>query len=192
LCDAAIQLLADHGANGVTHRKVDRQAGVPDGTTSFYFRTRLALLRGVAERVAELDLADLRSAGTDLATVVVHAGTEPWRSRTRARYELMLQAMLSDEKILITGPAGRIGKFRAVISRLDPGVPNRLDKGDYPWGIIQMRWNQATDYPDPTITKVPFAEIRDHLPAGTPTLTPEERKAALRVRREGAQLRRIW
>jgi hypothetical protein len=84
------------------------------------------------------------------------------------------------------------GKFRAVISRLDPGVPNWLDKGDYPWGIIQMRWNQATDYPDPTIKKVPFAEIRSHLPADTPTVTPEERKELLRVRREGAQLRRIW
>jgi len=103
LCDAAIQLLADHGANGVTHRKVDRQAGVPDGTTSFYFRTRLALLRGVAERVAELDLADLRSAtqpngaggtsaSSELAKVVVRSGTEPWRSRTKARYELMLQS----------------------------------------------------------------------------------------------------
>jgi hypothetical protein len=84
------------------------------------------------------------------------------------------------------------GKFRAVISRLDPGVPNWLDKGDYPWGIIQMRWNQATDYPDPTITKVPFSAIRNHLPADTPTVTPEERKQHLRVRREGAQLRRIW
>ncbi len=84
------------------------------------------------------------------------------------------------------------GKFRAVISRLDPAVPNWLDKGDYPWGIIQMRWNQATDYPDPTIKKVPFAEIRDHLPADTPVVTPEERKEQLRIRREGAQLRRIW
>jgi hypothetical protein len=84
------------------------------------------------------------------------------------------------------------GKFRAVISRLDPGVPNWLDKGDYPWGIIQMRWNQATDYPDPTIKKVAFSAIRDHLPADTPTVTPEERKQQLRVRREGAQLRRIW
>lgn len=97
MCDAAIQLLADHGANGVTHRKVDRQAGVPDGTTSFYFRTRLALLRGVAERVAELDLADLQSAGTELATVVMRAGTEPMRSRTKARYELMLQASRDPE-----------------------------------------------------------------------------------------------
>jgi DNA-binding transcriptional regulator YbjK len=101
--------LADHGANGVTHRKVDRQAGVPDGTTSFYFRTRLALLRGVAERVAELDLADLRSAtksdgasasaSSQLAKVVVRSGTEPWRSRTKARYELMLQSGRDPELI---------------------------------------------------------------------------------------------
>ena len=110
LCDAAIQLLADHGANGLTHRKVDRQAGVPDGTTSFYFRTRLALLRGVSERVAELDLADLRSAtesngagrasaSSELAKVVMRAGTEPWRSRTKARYELMLQASRDPELV---------------------------------------------------------------------------------------------
>lgn len=84
------------------------------------------------------------------------------------------------------------GKFRAVISRRDPGVPNWLDKADYPWGIIQLRWNMASDYPDPTITKVPFTDVRDHLPADTPTVTTSERKASLRRRREGAQLRRIW
>jgi hypothetical protein len=84
------------------------------------------------------------------------------------------------------------GKFRAVISRLDPGVPNWLDKGDYPWGVIQMRWNRASDYPDPTIQKVPFAEIRQHLPSDTPVVTPEERAQQLRDRREAVQLRRIW
>jgi hypothetical protein len=84
------------------------------------------------------------------------------------------------------------GRFRCVISRLDPGVPNWLDKGDYPWGIVQMRWNLASEYPDPTMIKVPFAEVRDHLPSDTPVVTPDERAEALRVRREGAQLRRIW
>ena len=52
----------------------------------------------------------------------------------------------------------RDGWFRAVISRLDPGVPNWLDKGDYPWGIIQMRWNLASVCPA-TMQKVPFAEL---------------------------------
>jgi hypothetical protein len=84
------------------------------------------------------------------------------------------------------------GKFRAVISQRDPGVPNWLDKGDYPWGVIQMRWNRASDYPDPTIKKVLVAEVRDHLPADTPVVTPEQRRESLRARREGAQLRRIW
>jgi len=84
------------------------------------------------------------------------------------------------------------GKFRAVISRLDPGVPNWLDKADYPWGIIQMRWNRASDYPDPTLKKVPLAEVRNHLPADTPVVTPAQRREDLRRRRESAQLRRIW
>lgn len=84
------------------------------------------------------------------------------------------------------------GKFRAVVSRRDPGVPNWLDKGDYPWGVIQMRWNRASDYPDPTMIKVPFADIRKHLPPDTPVVTPEERAEQLRLRREAAQLRRIW
>jgi hypothetical protein len=84
------------------------------------------------------------------------------------------------------------GKFRAVISKLDPGVPNWLDKADYPWGIIQMRWNRASDYPDPTIRKVKIAELRDHLPPDTPVVTASDRREQLRARREGAQLRRIW
>jgi hypothetical protein len=84
------------------------------------------------------------------------------------------------------------GKFRAVISKRDPGVPNWLDKADYPWGVIQIRWNLASDHPDPTVTKVPLAEVRDHLPADTPIITPEQRKVLLAERREAAQLRRIW
>ncbi|MCV7399687.1 TetR family transcriptional regulator [Mycobacterium fragae] len=103
LCDAAIQLLADDGAKGLSHLKVDAKAGVPDGTTSFYFRTRSALLRAVAERVAELDLASLQSvadsAGLDaessastLAKLVIQSGEEPQLSRTKARYELTMQA----------------------------------------------------------------------------------------------------
>ncbi len=84
------------------------------------------------------------------------------------------------------------GRFRAVISSRDPGVPNWLDKADVPWGMIQMRWNHASDYPDPTMIKVPFDEVRAHLPADTPVVTPADRVESLRHRREGAQLRRIW
>ena len=67
LCDAAIEVLANEGSRALTHQKVDRAAEVPDGTTSYYYRTRAALLRGVGRRVAEIDSANLRSV-TDTAT----------------------------------------------------------------------------------------------------------------------------
>jgi DNA-binding transcriptional regulator YbjK len=104
LCDAAIDLLAAEGAKGLSHLKVDRKAAVPDGTTSFYFRTRSALLRAVAERLAELDLERLQSVADNaggrgntrtpslLSQVVIQAGTEPQLSWTKARYELTMQA----------------------------------------------------------------------------------------------------
>jgi hypothetical protein len=98
------------------------------------------------------------------------------------------QSSLNDAQARVDGD----GKFRAVISRADPGVPNWLDKADYPWGVIQMRFNRASDYPEATVTKVAVADVRDHLPADTPVVTPAEREEQLRRRREGAQLRRIW
>jgi hypothetical protein len=84
------------------------------------------------------------------------------------------------------------GKFRAVISRNDPGVPNWLETAGEPWGIIQMRWNHASDHPEPRVTKVPFSSVRDHLPADTPIVSPAERKEALQRRWEEAQFRRWW
>jgi DNA-binding transcriptional regulator YbjK len=67
LCDAAIQVLAEHGSRGLTHQKVDRAAQVPDGTTSYYYRTRAALIRGVGRRIAQIDTDNLLSI-TDEAT----------------------------------------------------------------------------------------------------------------------------
>ena len=38
----------------LTHRAVDTAAGVPAGTTSYHFRTRRELLRGVLNRIADI------------------------------------------------------------------------------------------------------------------------------------------
>lgn len=54
LTDASITVLARDGAHGLTHRTVDATAQVPVGTTSRYFRTRAALLHGVAEAILDL------------------------------------------------------------------------------------------------------------------------------------------
>ena len=49
---AATRVVAEHGLRGLTHRAVDRQAGLSEGTCSAYYRTRQALQLGLAEHVA--------------------------------------------------------------------------------------------------------------------------------------------
>jgi DNA-binding transcriptional regulator YbjK len=100
LADAAIELLAREGARGLTHRAVDAEAGEPPGTTSRYFRTRDALLRGVMERARDLHFADLARAprgpvdpdavADHLASMVQAAIRD--RSRHVAVFELSLEA----------------------------------------------------------------------------------------------------
>jgi len=84
------------------------------------------------------------------------------------------------------------GRFRAVLSVRDPGVPNWLDTGGYLRGVIQNRWNQASSAPCPTMKRVKLSEIREHLPKETPVVTAAEREQSLRRRRAGAQMRRKW
>lgn len=53
LLDAAIDVLAEEGARGLTYRAVDAKAGVPAGTASNYFANRDDLMSEVAIRVTE-------------------------------------------------------------------------------------------------------------------------------------------
>lgn len=53
LLDAAIDVLADEGARGLTFRAVDQRAGVPAGTASNYFASRDEILTRAGERVYE-------------------------------------------------------------------------------------------------------------------------------------------
>jgi DNA-binding transcriptional regulator YbjK len=69
LTDAAIRIIARTGLRGLTHRAVDAEAGVPEGSTSYYFRTRLALLSATLDRLAELDRM-LMLAGPHAAEVI--------------------------------------------------------------------------------------------------------------------------
>ena len=84
------------------------------------------------------------------------------------------------------------GKFRAVIALTDPGVPNWLDPAGYTEGGIYGRWYDCDSEPVPTIKRVKLADLRDHLPADTPVVSPEERAEELRIRVRACQRRRRW
>jgi DNA-binding transcriptional regulator YbjK len=68
LLRAALQVVAEHGLRGLTHRAVDRQAGLPEGSCSAYLRTRKALVLALTDYVAHQIRADVEDLAGDLAT----------------------------------------------------------------------------------------------------------------------------
>lgn len=98
LQDAAIEVLAEQGGRGLTHRAVDTAAGVPSGTTKNYFPSREALLRAVAERCAELyrelprpEPGDRRTLVAMMAALLADVAG-PGRPRMLAYLELQAEA----------------------------------------------------------------------------------------------------
>lgn len=141
LCDAAIQVLAEHGSRGLTHGRVDRCARVPGGTTSYYYRTREALLRGVGRRIAEIDIANLQSVIDEpldplspfahLAELIMVQADGPGLMLNRARHELLLAAVRDPDLAAISQAfAARINTMtHEAIAHLQPGTndPALLD-----------------------------------------------------------------
>jgi DNA-binding transcriptional regulator YbjK len=68
ILSAATTVLARTGNRGLTHRAVDREAGLPEGSSSAYFRTRDALLRSLGDVVADRLAADVAALGARLAS----------------------------------------------------------------------------------------------------------------------------
>lgn len=139
MCDAAIAVLAEDGPRGLSHLKVDRRAQVADGTTSFYYRTRTALLHGVADQLTRYDAEAFADAFGDashfsgdalagrLARQILSIREEPQRSRTRARLELTMLARCDAD--LASGFQQMDESFRALAERLVTAIQaeNALD-----------------------------------------------------------------
>ncbi|MDJ0393783.1 TetR family transcriptional regulator [Rhodococcus sp. G-MC3] len=82
IADAATTLIADSGLRALTHRAIDVALDFPAGSTSYYFRTKDALLAAVTERITEMSRADF-------AVLFAEAGQDP--VATTVRYlELLL------------------------------------------------------------------------------------------------------
>lgn len=103
LLDAAITVLGGSGIRGLTHRAVDAAAGLPAGSASNLFRSRDALLEGIADRIVERERANWEELVTTTApttpamlaeTLAETARGMAGRHRdlTLARYALLLEA----------------------------------------------------------------------------------------------------
>ncbi|WP_158890517.1 TetR/AcrR family transcriptional regulator [Amycolatopsis anabasis] len=140
LADAGIELLAEQGAHGLSHRAVDDRARVPKGTTSNYFRSRDALLAAAAERIIELHFAWLdeirarhrgeldRERLIEIMAEVVEQALGHYRPRYLAMFELSLE---STRRPQLAEALGRIADTSLQLTHgahLGSGVePTRLD-----------------------------------------------------------------
>lgn len=130
LLDAAVTLIARDGMDRLSHRRVEREAGLAHGSTTYYFRTRDELLREVITHLAELDRRTIaETLGTaphrtapapervvdDLVRVVETFLTRA-RAQTVARFELFLYA--AREPSLQAELAHWRGQFEEVSAQL--------------------------------------------------------------------------
>lgn len=98
--DAAIELLGTQGLKALTHRRIDRHAELPPGSTSNYFRTRDALLAGVADAIVDRELMSAGAAFApssaeeflDSLVALIDVVTRDQRTVTTARLILFMEA----------------------------------------------------------------------------------------------------
>jgi DNA-binding transcriptional regulator YbjK len=150
IADAAIHLVATRGLRGLTHRAVDAEAGLPPGSTSYYLRTRNALLTACVNRMLTRDLTSATPAGQQspgsaapgvgVAAVEMLVGMTVGLARDRpddlvARYELSLEASRQPELRAAIDAGGR--QLRALLAQsLDGlGVPNPSEAA---WPVAAM------------------------------------------------------
>jgi hypothetical protein len=103
-------------------------------------------------------------------------GTWWWETTNHTHHKSSInghQAMLDSD-----------GKFRAVLAHSDPGVPNWLDPAGWGVGIILGRFYRPKHQPVVSTRVIPVAEVRNHLPPETGTVTPAERAAEVERRRK--------
>ncbi|CAM01497.1 TetR family transcriptional regulator [Saccharopolyspora erythraea NRRL 2338] len=109
LAESAIEVLAREGGRGLTHRAIDREAGVPEGTTKNYHPTRSSLFIAVARHIAAEHTSALRELRermpeglnkNDIATLyatMLRRMVTDARSRFLALFELHLEGVRRPE-----------------------------------------------------------------------------------------------
>ncbi|MEJ5944040.1 TetR family transcriptional regulator C-terminal domain-containing protein [Pseudokineococcus basanitobsidens] len=135
IVEAALEVLAEHGVAGTTHRRVAAVADVPLGSTTYHFSSladlRAAAYRTLSERLSARwtaqvagarDAGELVEAVTDLVMGDAGADEADWS----VTYELYLEALRDRALREIT--EGWMAASRDALERLvDPATARGLD-----------------------------------------------------------------
>ncbi|MEV0945632.1 TetR family transcriptional regulator [Rhodococcus sp. NPDC049939] len=128
ICDAALDLAAEGGNHALTHQGVDARLGLPRGSTSYYYRTRRALVSAAIAHLTCRSSEQFRDAAPSVppkttreAASLIAAQLEVLLGDRRrdvlARYALMADAAGDDE--LREGLASCLFSFPAATALMD-------------------------------------------------------------------------
>ncbi|MBT2270686.1 TetR/AcrR family transcriptional regulator [Rhodococcus qingshengii] len=145
IADAGIRIIARDGVRALTHRAVDREAQLPQGSTSYHAKTRAALLELIVDLLASRTKIDTEALAADANTrfdhderrfTVDHLATllaglvgtlAARRGDMRARYALLLELDdASDLRQRLIGDSGVSAAARLVAAQAlaKAGLPN--------------------------------------------------------------------
>jgi DNA-binding transcriptional regulator YbjK len=102
LLEAAVHVVADEGLRGLTHRAVDRRAGLPEGTCSAYLRTRQALQVAVTQYVATALTADVDRLAAELSELPEDCAWPEVRAQVVERTLALFERWLSEREVALT------------------------------------------------------------------------------------------
>ncbi|MGV9610682.1 TetR/AcrR family transcriptional regulator [Nocardia xishanensis] len=167
IVDAAIELIARSGIRALTHRALDTALALPPGSSSYYFRTKRALIEAIADRISARSRSDFVAAGfaapdaADLPSIA--HGVAVWLDR-----------------LLLERRDHLIARHALIIDLIgDPELHTRLSKSLFSLESAQELF-RANDFPDPDTAAADFLAVlegavfdrlagnRSDLPPGTP------------------------
>lgn len=115
LLDAAIELLAERGLAGLSHRELARRSGLSRGMTTYFFASIDELARAAVERAYAARIDDYRATAAALATAeastaeLADAAAELFTSSSTemllAHFEMFLNAARRDDVRELLAPA---------------------------------------------------------------------------------------
>ena len=142
---AGLELLAKEGAHGLTHRSIDRMLGLPQGSTTNYFRSRNDLLVATGREVMGSDRVDAISVViascpdrtitvdhlTDRVVALFHLWLGPRRRTMRlARAEIWFEAMRNAElrEAMLSDLERLVESFADIFAKLGSREPDRSSR----------------------------------------------------------------
>lgn len=147
LAQGALEVLGEYGSRGFTHRALDRHLGLPEGTTSAYFRRREDLVAMVIRHVFAIDARQMDNIVDQIETlcgnqptvdVVARCCLNMWHfvsseargTRVLARYECFIMARRDPELMQLVENVmlARQNRWEPIFARLgskDPAASAR-------------------------------------------------------------------